>query len=92
MSEAGRGERIRRSLQEALNPVKLEVQDDSHKHAGHAGARPGGETHYTVVVESEKFRGLSRVQSHQLIYKLLDAEFKGGLHALAIEASAPTQA
>jgi BolA protein len=89
MSQLSRSERIRQSLQDALNPVKLDLFDDSDKHAWHAEAKPGGQTHYTLVIESEKFRGMSMVQSHQLIYGLLDEEFKTGLHALAIKASAP---
>ena len=76
-------------MQASLTPTRLEVMDDSHKHAGHAGARPSGETHYSVVIESPQLQGLSKVQMHQRIYALLDAELKDGLHALAIQASAP---
>ena len=82
-------ERITSILEEATKPNHLEVRDDSHKHAGHSGAREGGETHYTLVIESELFRGMSKVQTHQHIYRLLDEEFKTGLHALSIQASAP---
>jgi len=81
-------ERIRLILAENLNPAHLEVRDNSHEHAGHAGAHPGGETHYEVVVIAECFRGLSKVQRHQMIYKLLAGEFKTGLHALSIDAKA----
>ena len=86
-----RQKRINDILANALNPTRLEVSDDSHKHAGHAGAREGGETHYAVIIESEALRGLSKVQMHQRIYALLDNEFKTGLHALAIQASAPKE-
>ena len=86
-----RAERIISILKENLSPEKLELEDDSHKHAGHAGARPGGETHYTLRIEANAFAGLNRVQMHQLVYKLLDGEFKQGLHALAIIASAPAK-
>jgi BolA protein len=82
-------ERITDILQTSLAPSQLEVTDDSHKHAGHAGARPSGETHYSVVIESAALKGLSKIQMHQRIYALLDAELKNGLHALAIQASAP---
>jgi len=81
-------ERIRSILTENLNPAHLEVRDNSHEHAGHAGARPAGETHYEVVVIAECFRGLSKVQRHQMIYKFLAEEFKTGLHALSIDAKA----
>ena len=81
-------ERITDILQTSLAPTHLEVADDSHKHAGHAGARPSGETHYSVVIESAKLQGMTKVQMHQRIYALLDTELKNGLHALAIQASA----
>jgi BolA family transcriptional regulator, general stress-responsive regulator len=80
-------DRITATLKDALQPSRLEVIDDSHKHAGHAGASPDGETHYTVVITSEAFKGLTRVQIHQKIYALLDAELQSGLHALAIKAT-----
>ena len=84
-----RSDRIIAILTKELHPTRLEVHDDSHKHAGHSGAREGGETHYSLMIESESFRGLSAVQMHQRIYALLDNEFKNGLHALAIKAMAP---
>ena len=84
-----RSDRIIAILTKELHPTRLELQDDSHKHAGHSGAREGGETHYSLVIESEAFCCMSAVQMHQQIYALLDAEFKNGLHALAIKASAP---
>ncbi len=86
-----RAERIAALLRKELSPSLIELYDDSHKHAGHAGAQPGGQTHYRLIIESEKLRGLSKVQCHQAIYKILDSEFKGGLHALAIQASAPKE-
>jgi len=67
----------------------MELKDDSHKHAGHAGASPSGETHYSLLIESEMFRNMSRVAAHQAIYKQLQTEFDTGLHALAITARAP---
>ncbi len=86
-----RADRIISILNEKLSPTLLRLEDDSHKHAGHAGARPGGETHYTLHIESDAFTGLSRVQMHQLVYKLLDVELKQGLHALAIHACVPAK-
>lgn len=79
-----RQQRITAILASELNPSLLEVVDDSAKHAGHAGASPQGETHYTITIAAQSFTGKSRVAQHQAIYKLLDSEFKSGLHALAI--------
>jgi BolA protein len=72
-----------------LNPLSLDVIDESYLHAGHAGAREGGGTHYRVKVMSAKFDGRSRVERHRLVYDLLTAEFADGLHALALVAKAP---
>ncbi|MEM7765948.1 MAG: BolA family transcriptional regulator [Pseudomonadota bacterium] len=83
--------RIREALSEAFRPVSLTITDDSAKHAGHAGAAPGGETHYTVQIVSEAFHGLSRVQVQRLIYSLLGPEFETGLHALSLKAGAPPE-
>jgi len=80
---------IRARLTEALAPVHLAVQDDSHLHAGHAGARPGGESHFTVEIVSERFAGLNRVARHRLVNAALAEELKSAIHALAIRAKAP---
>ena len=82
-----RSERIHHSLSAAFQPTALEVIDDSHKHAGHAGASPEGETHYTVVISSPAFAGLSRVAMQRAVMDALKAEFDSGLHALSIKAS-----
>jgi BolA protein len=66
-------------------PSHLEVIDESHRHAGHAGARPGGESHFRVRIGSVAFAGLSRLQRHRAVMDALDAELKGGVHALAVE-------
>ncbi len=84
-----RQERITALLQQHFSPNTLEVIDDSNKHKGHAGSRPSGETHYSVLVEAEAFRGLTRVKAHQAVYSALEPELKDGLHALAITARAP---
>lgn len=84
-----RKQRIIDLLSQQFVPTRLEVRDDSHKHAGHAGARPEGETHFSVAIESAQFAGMAKVARHQAIYKALAAELKNGLHALAIEANAP---
>jgi BolA protein len=82
-------ERIVADLTAALDPILLDVVDESHLHAGHAGAREGGGTHYRVRVVSAKFDRRSRVERHRLVYDLLRAEFADGLHALALIAKAP---
>lgn len=80
--------RIRDLLTEAFEPSVLEITDDSAKHAGHAGAAPGGETHYSVKIVSGAFEGLSRVQVQRTVMMALQKEFDTGLHALALKASA----
>ena len=82
-------DRIVARLTEGLEPQRLAVIDESDRHAGHAGARPGGGTHYRVRIVSAKFAGLSRVARHRLVYDLLPSEFADGLHALALHAEAP---
>jgi BolA protein len=81
---------IEAALRQALQPSALQVQDDSHLHAGHAGAREGG--HYTVRITSARFAGCSRVARHRLVYDALRVLMPGGIHALAIEARAPDEA
>jgi BolA protein len=82
-------DRITGKLTEAFNPDSLQVVDESHLHKGHAGHRPGGESHFRVKISAEVFRGKSRLQAHRLIYDALKGEIAEGLHALAIEAKAP---
>lgn len=81
--------RIETRLREALSPVSVNVIDDSHLHAGHAGARPGGESHFTVEIVAERFRGLTRVACHRLVNEALAEELAGPVHALVIKARAP---
>ena len=80
---------ITNKLTKAFAPQSLDVIDESHQHVGHAGHRPGGETHFRVTIVSEAFRGKSRVERHRMINATLAAELAGGVHALAIHASAP---
>jgi BolA protein len=82
-------ERIVARLTAALDPILLDVVDESDLHAGHAGAREGGGTHYRVRVVSGQFERQSRVERHRLVYGLLSDEFADGLHALALVAKAP---
>ena len=80
---------ILQTLTQALAPLQISVDDDSHLHAGHAGAREGG--HYTVRLCSARFTGLSRVARHRLVYDSLGGLMRQGIHALAIEARAPDE-
>lgn len=82
---------IEEKLTAGLSPEKLEVIDDSHKHAGHAGARPGGESHFTVVVTAAAFEGKNRVDRQRMVYALLADEMKGPIHALALQTNAPSE-
>ncbi len=85
-------DQITEKLTKAFTPQSLEVEDESHRHAGHAGHRPGGETHFRVHIVAEAFRGRSRIDRHRMINSALEAELTGGVHALAIHASAPDEA
>ncbi len=80
---------ITEKLTKAFAPQSLDVVDESHQHAGHAGHRPGGQTHFRVYIVSEAFRGKSRLERHRMINEALSGELAGGVHALALHASAP---
>ena len=82
-------ETIRQKLEARLQPDELDVVDESHLHAGHAGARPEGESHFRVFIVSAAFAGLSRVARQRLVYRALAEEMKSDIHALAIDAKAP---
>jgi len=75
-------------LATAFAPYSLEVEDESHRHVGHAGYRPGG-SHFRVAIVAEAFRGKSRIERHRMVNAALAAELAGGVHALAIVARAP---
>ncbi len=85
-------EAIRSKLTDALSPSRLEIVDDSDRHAGHAGHTAGGESHFTVTLESARFAGLGRVQRQRLVYGLLAEELAGPVHALSLKALAPGEA
>jgi BolA protein len=87
-----RKDRIAAILTEALRPIRLDIVDESDRHAGHAGARPGGETHYRINIVSPALAGKGRVERHRMINALLAAEFASGMHALTIAAAAPDPA
>lgn len=82
-------DRMRDKLLTALEPVYLDVIDESHNHEGHGGWREGGGTHFRVKVVSPAFAGKSRLAMHRMVNEALAAELAGGVHALAIEAKAP---
>ncbi len=80
---------ITQKLTAAFEPQSLNVVDESHQHEGHAGARPGGQTHFRVYIVSEAFKGKTRIERHRLINGILSDDLAGGVHALAIHAQAP---
>ncbi len=77
-----------KKLQAAFSPLHLEVIDESHFHAGHAGAREGGETHYRVKITAAAFKGKNRLTMHRMVNDVLADDLSSGVHALAIEALA----
>ena len=80
---------ITEKLRKAFAPESLHVEDESHRHEGHAGHRPGGETHFRLYIVSKAFRGKSRLERHRMINVALASELAGSVHALAIHAAAP---
>ncbi|MGB0085627.1 MAG: BolA family protein [Rhodomicrobiaceae bacterium] len=86
--------RITEKLTKAFSPAKLVVENDSHKHAGHAamkGAANTGETHFTVTIVSDRFSGRSRVERHRMVHEVLADELAGPVHALAVRAKTPDE-
>ncbi len=80
---------ITQKLRKAFSPESLDVVDESHLHEGHAGHRPGGETHFRVHIVSNAFEGKSRIERHRMVNELLAPELSGSVHALAIKAQSP---
>jgi len=85
-------ETIRSKIEKAFAPVRLVVEDESHKHAGHAGAREGGETHFRVTIVSSLFEGMSRVERHRSVTAALREEMGNPIHALALRTITPAEA
>ncbi len=85
------GKRIVEKLAEAFFPDRLVVEDDSHRHAGHSGARPEGETHFSVHLVSRAFHGKSRIERHRMVNAALAEVLKERVHALAITAKTPDE-
>ena len=80
---------LERKLSAAFAPRRLQIDDDSARHAGHAGSHPGGESHFNVVIEAAAFEGVSRVQRQRMVYAALAEELAGPVHALSVKALAP---
>ena len=82
-------EAIHDKLTATFSPTRLEITDDSSRHAGHSGARTGGESHFNVLIEAQVFAGASKVVRQRLVYKALSEELAGPVHALSVTALAP---
>jgi BolA protein len=82
---------IRRKLTERFAPIRLEIEDQSHRHAGHAGARPEGETHFSITLVSAAFTGESRVARQRLVYQTLAEELAARVHALSLTTLTPDE-
>ena len=82
---------ICRKLAERFAPSRLDIVDESYRHAGHSGARPGGETHFSVTLVSPVFSGMGRVARQRLVYETLADELAGGVHALSLTTLAPSE-
>ena len=84
--------RLRTKLEKAFSPSSLSIEDESAKHAGHAGAREGGETHFHVRIVSQHFRGLSRVERQRKVYAAVADELAERVHALSLSTLTPDEA
>jgi BolA protein len=84
-------EKIEKSIRAALEPEILELKDESHLHAGHAGAREGGESHFRLLIVSSRFEGLSRVARQRAVNDILRDELKEKIHALAMRTLTPAE-
>src|SRR5262249_9978793 len=92
MTSSGQiADRMRAKLIAAFAPVVLEIDDDSARHAGHAGAREGGETHFKLRIVSQAFAGMNRVQRQRKVYAVLADELRDRVHALQLETRTPDE-
>lgn len=85
-------DRIRHKLTDALSPTRLDIIDESHRHAGHAGWREGGETHFQVEIVAESFAGKSRLERQRIVYDVLNEELAETVHALSLRTLTPEEA
>jgi BolA protein len=84
--------RLRSKLEAALSPSSLSIEDESAKHAGHAGAQEGGETHFRIRIVSQSFKGLSRVERQRRVYAAVAEELAERVHALSLTTLTPDEA
>jgi len=84
-------ETIEKKLTDAFSPKHLDIEDQSHLHAGHAGAREGGQSHFKVEIVADAFAGKSRLERQRMIYTVLAEEIEGPVHALALSARTPSE-
>lgn len=82
---------IEKKLRDAFTPEHLDIEDQSHLHAGHAGAREGGQSHFKVDIVADAFAGKSRLERQRMIYAILAEELKGPVHALSLSARTPAE-
>lgn len=82
---------IELSINKALRPLRLEIEDESHRHAGHAGARPEGESHFRLTVVAEAFEGKSRVERQRMVYAALQELMASRIHALSLATLTPAE-
>ncbi len=82
---------IERNLKEALHPRRLEIEDESHRHAGHAGARPEGESHFRLTVVADSFEGKSRLERQRMVYAALKDLMATRIHALSLSTLSPAE-
>ena len=82
---------IKTKLTEALAPIRLDLKDESHLHAGHAGARPEGESHFRLLVVSDAFKNRGRLERQRMIYQILGDLMATDIHALSIKALTPDE-
>jgi BolA protein len=87
----GTADTIAQKLTAAFSPLELSIEDESAQHAGHAGSRPEGETHFRVRIVSNAFNGLGRVERHRRVNAALEQELRSHVHALAITALTPEE-
>lgn len=84
-------DQIKDKLTARLSPIKLEIINDSHKHAGHMGDDGSGQTHFTVKIVSEQFANMNRIERHRSVMNILAPCFEAGLHALSLQAKTPEE-
>ncbi len=83
--------KLEEKLQKTFSPLYLKIEDDSHRHVGHAHYRPGGESHFSVTLVSDAFSGLGRIQRHRYVYTCLEGELKADVHALCLKVFSPQE-